>query len=176
MDKSAVDIQNDLSIISRDSMLKAFTEIWYKDSGNANVGFMYQNKEAPLAYFEECILEDAWDFLKSWNRRENILTYIRKFIGWMLPYMPVGSKKTGKSLKVFDILAGKILESRDYDTWEKNIFRLQRRAFLFICCVRRRDIKEQRGRPNAVEKALGGYFCRRYFQRPDNPLGCGCSL
>lgn len=135
LDKSAVDIQNDLSIISRDSMLKAFTEIWYKDSGNANVGFMYQNKEAPLAYFEECILEDAWDFLKSWNRRENILTYIRKFIGWMLPYMPVGSKKTGKSLKVFDILAGKILESRDYDTWEKNIFRLQRRAFyLYAVC------------------------------------------
>lgn len=131
LDKSAVDIQKDLSVISRDNMLKAFKEIWC----STDVGYIFQNKEAPLAYFEECILEDLGDFLKSWNHAESILTYIRKFIGWMLPYMPIGSTAVEKSLKAFDVLAGKILECKEHTTWENYIIKLQRRAFyLYAIC------------------------------------------
>lgn len=140
LDKSAVDIQKDLSVIVRDSMLKAFKEIWC----NSDVSFMFQNQEAPLAYFEECIVEDVENFLKSWNRAEDILTYIRAFVGWMLPYMPVGNAAVDKSLKALDMLAGRILESKEHDIWEKNIIRLQRRAFFLYAICGKEILKNQK--------------------------------
>lgn len=140
LDKGPMDIQNNLVVIFRDCMREAFMEIWYPDSEDwdgtgQSIGYLHENREAPLAYFEDCILGDVELFLKSWNYAESILAYAKKFIGEILPHMPAGKILGDELLSKFDDLIDLILNSTDCDTWSEYIRELQWKALDFykIC-------------------------------------------
>lgn len=142
LNTGTLDIHQNLVVMFRDSMRDAFLEIWCPDpeSGSGGVNFsgsLHKNREAPLAFFEQYILEDVDLFLKSWNSAEPVLTCVKKFIGGISPYILAGTEDRS-SLLEFERLVADIISSENYDddAWREILNGFQKEALkVYESCV-----------------------------------------